>query len=123
MHVVHQPYGDEVPNATMRRVLSAAGLVAVIPFLVIFYAASTRITADSLDLLVIAPVALAVVLFPLAIAVLTPRRGKDIVSHARNDAHPISAPKWPYVMIGSLAVFAVVLAVIIYGGFAFLVNT
>jgi hypothetical protein len=123
MHVVQQPYGDEVPNTTLRHILSAAGLAALLPFLAVLIASQRGVTPEQMDRLVIVPIALFVLSFPILIATITPKRGVDDM--ARSSPHhgrPLSAPKWPYVMIGALALLAVTLAVIIYGGFAFIVN-
>jgi hypothetical protein len=122
MQLVQQPYGDEVPNTTMRHILSAAGLAAVLPFMAVLIASQRGVSADTMDF-VIVPIALFAFAFPALIATITPKHGIDDM--ARSSPHhgrPLSAPKWPYVMIGALAVLAVTLAVIIYGGFAFLVN-
>jgi hypothetical protein len=122
MQLVQQPYGDEVPNTTMRHILSAAGLAALLPFLAVLIASQRGVSADTMDF-VIVPIALFTLAFPALIATITPKHVIDDM--ARSSPHhgrPLSAPKWPYVMIGSLAILAVTLAVIIYGGFAFLVN-
>jgi hypothetical protein len=122
MQLVQQPYGDEVPNVTMRGILSIAGLAAVIPFIVVMVAtrSGSGLTANQIDLVVV-PVALFMIAFPALIAILTPRRGTEM--HRPHRDHPISAPKWPYIMVAAVALLALTFAVLIYGGFAFLVNT
>jgi hypothetical protein len=69
---------------------------------------------------VVIPLAAMIFVFPMLVAKLTPRRRAEEMPMAHED--PIAASKWPYVMIGSIALLAITLAVIIWGGFAFLVN-